>query len=112
MALPDTELTALKARCQQALATGFGVGKADAYLAELAAELGQPWQKATTEVLLDLIDQVTQARAGKPAKVVAPSEPEDDEDEEEDEEEDDEAKSSPVAAPKKKPSGSKPKRKR
>ena len=112
MALPDIELKALKARCQQALATGFGLGKADAYQAELAAELGQkPSGKATTAAVLDLLEQVEAARAGKPlnatpakspplAKSPPPVEEEDEEDgEDEDADEDAEEDSSPSAAP-------------
>lgn len=128
MALPASELNDLKARCRKAQATGFGVGKADAYLADLAAELGlKSAGPATTENLLDLIQRVEDARAGKPAPKkaapapakpppapVKPPEDEDeddieDDDEDDEDEDEDEGKSSPAAS-RPKPSGSKKKK--
>jgi hypothetical protein len=96
------------------MATGYGVGKADSYAADLSAELG--WKlsgQATTAMLVDLISQVEAARAGKPVK--APVEPpkvtlevEGDEEEEDEEEEDDEK----TPAKKSSPTASKPKSKK
>lgn len=113
MALSDSELQALRLRCQQAMAAGFGLGKGDAYLAELAAELGQkPAGKATPVTILALLDQVVASRLGKPLNTKAvippepePAEPEEDDEPEEEEEDEDEA---PASAPKK-PAPSKPK---
>ncbi len=124
MALPDNELQALRLRCQQAMAAGFGLGKGDAYLAALSAELGKkpPAGKATPAMVLDALDQVIAARLGKPlnAKALEPEEeePEEEEAEEETEEEEDEtptpksAPSKPKPAPKSKPKAAKPKPKK
>ena len=113
MTLSINDLSALKARCHQALSSGFGVGHADTYAAELSAELGQKFSgKATTAMLVDLISVVEAARAGKP--VQAPEIPEvpevpevpegEDVDAGEDEDEEASAKKSPsdLKKPKKK----------
>jgi len=110
MTLSINDLSALKARCHQALSSGFGVGHADTYAAELSAELGQKFSgKATTAMLVDLISVVEAARAGKP--VQAPEVPEvpevpegEDVDAGEDEDEEASAKKSPsdLKKPKKK----------
>lgn len=125
MALPDNELQALRLRCQQAMSAGFGLGKGDAYLAALSAELGKkpPAGKATPAMVLDALDQVIAARLGKPlnAKALEPEEeePEEEEAEEtEEEEEEDEtptpksAPSKPKPAAKSKPKAAKPKPKK
>lgn len=73
MALSLSDLSDLKSRCHKALSTGFGVGHADSYAADLSAELGQKLSgRVTTELLLDIIGQVEATRAGKPVKKAAP----------------------------------------
>jgi hypothetical protein len=74
MALSPDDLSALKSRCHKAVATGFNLGHANVYAAELSAELGQKFSgNATASTLLDIIAQVEAARAGRPiAPVAAP----------------------------------------
>lgn len=136
MALPNSELNGLKTRCQKAVAAGFGVGKADAYMADLCSELGRkPNSPATPETLLEAILEVEAVRAGKsiktlikapepalmktpaPASPPAPVAPEgededDDSGEEKDEDEGEDVKSSPVTAPRAKSSKKKKAKKR